>query len=124
MIIHETYEKEIARLKAKAIKDAEDEAKRLEQERLEEIERENREKAEKESVAHKVRRATKKAQLSTTQRRNHFRGKSLKESNKDMMGMNSPTKDKKRGKSDGTSTGDLVISQTKSFAAKIVTSAV
>ena len=40
MIIHETYEKEIARLKAKAIKDAEDEAKRLEEERLEEIERE------------------------------------------------------------------------------------
>ena len=113
MIIHETYEKEIARRKAKAIKDAEDEAKRLEQERLEEIEREKREKAEKESLALKQRRANKK-QLPASQRR---RGKS-----KDMMGMNSPNK--KKLNSDGRSTEDLVVSQTKSFAAKIVASAV
>ena len=40
------------------------------------------------------------------------------------MGMNSPTKDKKRVLSDGTGAGDLVISQTKSFAAKVVASAI
>ena len=36
------------------------------------------------------------------------------------MGMNSPTKGKKKILSDGTSTEHIVISTTKSFAAKIV----
>ena len=40
------------------------------------------------------------------------------------MGMNSPTKGKKRILSDGTSADDILVSQTKSFAAKIVASAV
>ena len=66
MIIHETYEKEIARLKAKMAKDAEEEAKRIEQERLDQIEREKQEKAEKESVVARVKpiRANKKQLLS------------------------------------------------------------
>ena len=42
----------------------------------------------------------------------------------DTMGMNSPSKGKKRILSDGISTDDILISQTKSFAAKIVTSTV
>ena len=42
----------------------------------------------------------------------------------DTMGMNSPSKGKKRILSDGTSTDDILVSQTKSFAAKIVASAI
>ena len=60
MIIHETYEKEIERVKAKILKDAEEEAEQLEQERLDTLEREKREKLERESVALKARRASKK----------------------------------------------------------------
>ena len=121
MLYHSIYEKDIKREQEKMAREAEEEAKRLEQERLDNIETERREKLERESVAIKARRASKK-QL-TSQRRNHFRGKSLGKS-EDTMGMNSPAKGKTRMLSDGTSTDDILVSQTKSFAAKIVASAV
>ena len=114
MIRHEIYEKELEKQKLKMAKEAEEEAKRIQEEKIAEVERIKREQLEKESVAAKSR----KSRKHKSQPRDNFRRKSLK--SKDTMGMNSPTKGKKKVLSDGTSTEHIVISTTKSFAAKIV----
>ena len=115
MIRHEIYEKELEKQKQKMAKEAAEEKIRREEERLEEIERQQREQQERESAAAKSRKGKRHNQ---SQPRNNFRRKSLR--SKDTMGMNSPTKGKKKILSDGTSTEQIVISTTKSFQAKMV----